>query len=67
VSDGAAAGRLEARFGTLLEALALLASLGLLAMVFIICGDVLTRNVAIPACRAASPGATRSPSCCSTR
>ena len=40
--------RLEARFGTLLEALALLASLGLLAMVFIICGDVLTRNVSIP-------------------
>ena len=40
--------RLEARFGTLLEVLALLASLGLLAMVFIICGDVLTRNVAIP-------------------
>ncbi len=40
--------RLEARFGTLLEALALLASLALLAMMFIICGDVLTRNVAVP-------------------
>ena len=40
--------RLEARFGTLLEALALVASLALLAMVFIICGDVLTRNVAVP-------------------
>ena len=40
--------RLEARFGTLLEALALLASLALLAMVAIICGDVLTRNVAVP-------------------
>src|SRR5262245_1071308 len=40
--------RLEARFGALLEFLALLASLGLLAMVFIICGDVLTRNVAVP-------------------
>ena len=40
--------RLEARFGTLLEGLALVASLALLAMVFIICGDVLTRNVAIP-------------------
>ena len=41
-------GRLEARFGTLLEALALAASLALLAMVVIICGDVLTRNVAVP-------------------
>ena len=40
--------RLEARFGVLLEALALVAGLGLLAMVAIICGDVLTRNVAIP-------------------
>ncbi|MGZ5715779.1 MAG: TRAP transporter small permease [Caldimonas sp.] len=40
--------RLEARFGTQLEALALGASLALLAMVAIICGDVLTRNVAIP-------------------
>ena len=39
---------LEARFGTLIEALALGASLALLAMVVIICGDVLTRNVAIP-------------------
>lgn len=40
--------RLEARFGKVLEALALLASLALLAMVAIICGDVLTRNVAVP-------------------
>jgi TRAP-type C4-dicarboxylate transport system permease small subunit len=48
VTEGAAIGRLEARFGTLLEALALVASLGLLAMVLIICGDVLTRNVALP-------------------
>ena len=40
--------RLEARFGTLLEGLALVASLALLAMVAIICGDVLTRNVALP-------------------
>ena len=40
--------RLEARFGTLLEALALVASLALLAMMAIICGDVLTRNVAVP-------------------
>ena len=40
--------RLEARFGTLLEGLALVASLALLAMVAIICGDVLTRNVAVP-------------------
>ena len=48
MSDGAAAGRLEARFGALLESLALVAGLALLAMVAIICGDVLTRNVAIP-------------------
>ena len=40
--------RLEARFGTLIEGLALAASVALLAMVAIICGDVLTRNVAIP-------------------
>ena len=40
--------RLEAAFGTLIEALALLASLALLAMVVVICADVLTRNVAIP-------------------
>ena len=40
--------RLEARFGALIEALALVASLALLAMVLIICGDVLTRNVAVP-------------------
>ena len=44
----AAIERLEARFGALLEALALVAGLALLAMVAIICGDVLTRNVAIP-------------------
>ena len=43
---GAAA--LEARFGALIEGLALLASAALLAMVAIICADVLTRNVAIP-------------------
>ncbi len=40
--------RLEHGFGRLIEALALLASLALLAMVAIICGDVLTRNVAVP-------------------
>ncbi|MEO8081289.1 MAG: TRAP transporter small permease [Caldimonas sp.] len=45
---GLAVDRLEARFGTLIEGLAALASLMLLAMVAIICGDVLTRNVAIP-------------------
>jgi TRAP-type transport system small permease protein len=39
---------LEARFGTLIEGLALLASVALLAMVAIICADVLTRNVAVP-------------------
>jgi len=44
--DGAAA--LEAGFGALIEGLALVASAALLAMVAIICADVLTRNVAIP-------------------
>ena len=42
------AARLEARFGALIEMLALAASLALLAMVVVICGDVLTRNVAVP-------------------
>lgn len=43
-----AADRLEAGFGIVIEALAGLASLMLLAMVALICGDVLTRNVALP-------------------
>ena len=42
------AARLEAAFGKAIEFLALLASAALLAMVAIICADVLTRNVAIP-------------------
>ena len=45
-SGGATA--LEAGFGTLIELLALVASVALLAMVAIICADVLTRNVALP-------------------
>ena len=45
---GPQAGLLEAGFGRLIEALAFLASLLLLAMVFVICADVLTRNVAVP-------------------
>jgi TRAP-type C4-dicarboxylate transport system permease small subunit len=40
--------RLEAAYGRLIEALAVLASLLLLAMMLVICGDVLTRNVAVP-------------------
>lgn len=40
--------RLEARFGALIEAFALGASLLLLAMMLIICADVLLRNVAVP-------------------
>ena len=44
-SDAAA---LEAGFGKAIELLALVASIALLAMVAIICSDVLTRNVAIP-------------------
>ena len=48
MTESAGPERLEARFGTLLEGLALAASLALLAMVAIICGDVLTRNVALP-------------------
>ena len=44
--DGAAV--LEAGFGRAIEFLALVASIALLAMVAIICADVLTRNVAVP-------------------
>lgn len=40
--------QLDAAFARLTEALAVIASLLLLAMLLIICGDVLTRNVAIP-------------------
>ena len=40
--------RAEAAFGALIEGLALLASLMLLAMMLVICADVLTRNVDIP-------------------
>ena len=40
--------RLDAAIGKLSEALAVLASLILLAMMLIICGDVFTRNVVIP-------------------
>ena len=40
--------RFDAAIGKLSEALAVAASLLLLAMMLIICGDVLTRNVAIP-------------------
>jgi TRAP-type transport system small permease protein len=46
VKSGAAA--LEAGFGKAIEFLALVASIALLAMVAIICADVLTRNVAVP-------------------
>ena len=40
--------RFEHAFGTLIDALAISASLVLLAMMLVICGDVLLRNVAIP-------------------
>ena len=40
--------RFEHGFGTLIDALAIAASLVLLAMMLVICGDVLLRNVAIP-------------------
>ncbi len=40
--------RLEQGFGALIDALAVVASLLLLAMMLIICGDVLLRNVALP-------------------
>ena len=39
---------LSAAFGRLIEFFAIIASLMLLAMMLIICGDVLTRNVAVP-------------------
>ena len=40
--------RSDQRFGALIEALAVVASLLLLAMMLIICGDVFLRNVAVP-------------------
>lgn len=40
--------QLDGAFARLIEGLAVLASLLLLAMLLIICGDVLTRNVALP-------------------
>ena len=40
--------RSERRFGALIDALAVVASLLLLAMMLVICGDVLLRNVAVP-------------------
>ena len=40
--------RLDTAFGRLIEGLALLASLLLLAMLLILCADVLTRNIAVP-------------------
>jgi TRAP-type C4-dicarboxylate transport system permease small subunit len=40
--------RLERGFGALIDALAIAASLLLLAMMLVICGDVLTRNLALP-------------------
>ena len=40
--------KLDAAFARLIEGLAVLASLLLLAMLLIICGDVFTRNIAIP-------------------
>ena len=42
------ASRPEAAYGRLIDALAIVASLLLLAMMLIICGDVLTRNVKLP-------------------
>jgi hypothetical protein len=40
--------RSEQRFGALIDALAVVASLLLLAMMLVICGDVFLRNVAVP-------------------
>jgi TRAP-type C4-dicarboxylate transport system permease small subunit len=40
--------RVERGFGTLITALAMLASLLLLVMMLVICGDVLLRNVRVP-------------------
>jgi TRAP-type C4-dicarboxylate transport system permease small subunit len=41
-------GRLEAAYGRVIDALAVGASLLLLAMMLLICGDVFTRNVQVP-------------------
>jgi TRAP-type C4-dicarboxylate transport system permease small subunit len=46
VSSGAL--RLERRFGRVIDALATLAALLLFAMMIVICGDVLLRNLAVP-------------------
>ena len=48
MKEGGAAAALESGFGKAIEFLALVASVALLAMVAIICADVLTRNVALP-------------------
>ena len=40
--------RIEQRFGVLIDALAVVASLLLFAMMLVICGDVFLRNVAVP-------------------
>jgi hypothetical protein len=54
--------QLEGAYGVLMNWFAIVASLLLFAMMLVICGDVLTRNVALPGFRSASRGATRSPS-----
>ena len=47
MSEGALE-RSERRFGAVIDALAVIASLLLLAMMLVICGDVFLRNVAVP-------------------
>ena len=47
-TGGAVGNGLEAAYGRLIDALAVLASLLLLAMMLLICGDVFTRNVRVP-------------------
>jgi len=47
-SGGNGTGRLEARYGRFIDALAVVASLLLLAMMLVICGDVFTRTVRVP-------------------
>ena len=50
IVESASAGvdRLEAVYGRLIDTLAVVACLLLLAMMLVICGDVLTRNVSLP-------------------
>jgi hypothetical protein len=54
--------RISASYSRFLAWLALLGCAILMAMMLVIVADVALRNLAVPACRRAWPGATKSPS-----